>query len=88
MTATRQGRLGAATPDPGSYDERAIREAVESGMARCELMAILDGRRVTDLIPADAGETPSDYALRATGELMVRYLAQDADEIDPTAGRI
>lgn len=46
-------------------------------MARAELLEILDGRRVTELVPPQAGEPMADYAARATGELMVHYLAQE-----------
>ena len=53
-------------------------------MARRELMAILGGHRVADLIPPRVNEPSSDYAVRATGELMIRYLAQDADEPHPS----
>jgi hypothetical protein len=49
-------------------------------MERAELTALLDGRSVTDLIPPQVGETEAAYAVRATGELMVLYLARDADE--------
>ncbi|NEU12778.1 hypothetical protein G3T14_11610 [Methylobacterium sp. BTF04] len=49
-------------------------------MARTELMTILDGRAVTDLVPPHAGEATRDYAIRATGELMVLYLSRDADD--------
>ncbi|MCJ2045634.1 hypothetical protein MKK58_14000 [Methylobacterium sp. J-078] len=54
-------------------------------MARRELAATLDGRRVTDLVPPAAGEPMRDYAVRATGELMVRYLAQVGDAPAPLA---
>lgn len=67
------------------YDAQAIREAIESGMARFELTAILDGRRVTELVPPHAGEAMADYAARATGELMVLYLARDGDDAEPPA---
>jgi hypothetical protein len=53
-------------------------------MARRELLSLLDGRRVTELVPPRAGEPPSDYAVRATGELMIRYIAQDADDTAPS----
>ena len=49
-------------------------------MARAELAALLGGRPVTEVVPPQAGETAADYAVRATGELMVRYLAGDAGE--------
>lgn len=54
-------------------------------MARRELAAALDGRRVTDLVPPAAGEPMRDYAVRATGELMVHYLAQGGDDPIPPA---
>lgn len=60
-----------------AYDDRATQEAIESGMARRELMETLGGLRMTDFIPPRAGEPLADYATRATGELMVRYLVQD-----------
>ena len=49
-------------------------------MARVEIAAILAGCTVTDLIPPWSAEAIADYAERATGVLMVRYLARDADE--------
>ncbi|WP_187273692.1 hypothetical protein [Methylobacterium sp. WL8] len=52
-------------------------------MARSELMATLGGRRLTEVIPPMAGEPIPDYAARATGELMVRYLAHDDDTTPP-----
>ena len=36
---------------PHAFEAQAIQEAIESGMARFELMAILGGLRITDLIP-------------------------------------
>ncbi|MCJ2044051.1 hypothetical protein MKK58_05820 [Methylobacterium sp. J-078] len=60
-----------------AYEARAVQEAIESGMARSELTAILDGLRVTEVVPPCEDEPPEDYAARATAELMVRYLAQD-----------
>ncbi|GJD46113.1 hypothetical protein AFCDBAGC_3993 [Methylobacterium cerastii] len=54
-------------------------------MARGGLMATLGGLRLTTFIPPRAGEPIADYAARATGELMVRYLAQDADDTEPPA---
>lgn len=66
-----------------AYETQAIQEAIESGMARSELMAILDKLSVTDLIPPHAGEPLADYAVRATGELMVRYLAHNEDATVP-----
>lgn len=66
-----------------AYETQAIQEALESGMARSELMAILDELSVTDLIPPHAGEAIADYAARATGELMVRYLAHNEDDTMP-----
>jgi hypothetical protein len=57
-------------------------------MARSELMAILDGLSVTQFVPPHPGEPMADYAARATGELMVRYLAQDrVDTAPPPTGR-
>ena len=44
-----------------------------------ELAALLDGRSVTDVVPPQVGETEAAYAVRATAELMVLYLARDAD---------
>ena len=49
-------------------------------MARAELAALLGGRPVTEVVPPQAGETAADYAVRATGELMIRYLAGGVDE--------
>ena len=49
-------------------------------MARSELMATLGGQRMTDVIPPHAGEPVADYAARATGELMIRYLAHGDDD--------
>ena len=66
-----------------AYEALAIQEAVESGMARSELMATLGGLRLTELIPPHAGEPIADFVARATGELMVRYLSLDADDIVP-----
>jgi hypothetical protein len=65
------------------YETQAIQEAIESGMARRELMETLGGLRISDFIPPHAGEPVADYAARATGELMVRYLAQDQDDTVP-----
>ena len=57
-------------------------------MARSELMAILGGRRLTEVVPPHAGEPTADYAVRATGLLMVRYLAQvESDTAPPVAGQ-
>jgi len=66
-----------------TYEAQAIQEAIESGMARGELMAILDGQRLTEFIPPRSGEPIADYAARATGELMVRYLAIEEDGTVP-----
>lgn len=66
-----------------AYAAQATREAIESGMARPELIAILDGLSVTELVPPRAGESVVDYGLRATGELMVRHLARDGDVVRP-----
>ena len=66
-----------------SYEDQAILEALESGMARSELKAILGGLRLTDLIPPHAGERIADYAVRATGEPMIRYLAPDEENTPP-----
>ena len=52
-------------------------------MARSELTAILGGLRVTEFIPPHADEPLADYVARAMGELMVRYLGQDADDTGP-----
>ncbi|MDO9429229.1 MAG: hypothetical protein Q7T93_20695 [Methylobacterium sp.] len=54
-------------------------------MARSELAAILDGRPVTELVPPHAGEAGAAYAARATGELMVRYLARDEGDTGASA---
>lgn len=70
---------------PEEYAAQAIREAIESGMARSELAAILDGRPVTELVPPHAGEAGAAYAARATGELMVRYLARDEGDTGASA---
>ncbi len=37
-----------------AYAAQATREAIESGMARPELIAILDGLSVTELVPPHA----------------------------------
>jgi hypothetical protein len=66
-----------------AYETQAIQEAIESGMARSELMLILGGLCVTDLISPYAGEPLADYVARATGELMVRYLAHNEDDTVP-----
>lgn len=52
-------------------------------MARRELMETLGGLRLTEIIPPHAGEPVADYAARATGELMVRYLAKVDDNPGP-----
>ncbi|WP_156375571.1 hypothetical protein [Methylobacterium sp. Leaf125] len=49
-------------------------------MTRAELAVLLDGGSVTDVIPPHVGETAAAYAVRATGELMVLYLARDPEE--------
>lgn len=54
-------------------------------MARRELMETLGGLRMTDFIPPHAGEPVADYAARATGELMVRYVAKEDDTPMPPA---
>ncbi|GJE19548.1 hypothetical protein AIGOOFII_4299 [Methylobacterium marchantiae] len=46
-------------------------------MARCKLMATLGCLPLADVILPYAGEPIVDCAPWATGELMVRYLAQD-----------
>ncbi|TXN80277.1 hypothetical protein [Methylobacterium sp. WL8] len=62
---------------PSAYEAQAIQEAIESGMARSELLATLGGMRLPEIVPPHAGEGMADYVARATGELLVRYLALD-----------
>jgi hypothetical protein len=50
-----------------------------------ELMASLEGQKLTDLILPPAGERPADYAARDTGELMDRSLALDPEHTGPFA---
>ncbi len=52
-------------------------------MARSEIMATLGGLRLTEFIPPRSGEPIADYAARATGALMVRYLAKEGDDTVP-----
>ncbi len=70
---------------PSTYEAQAIQEAIESGMSRSELMETLGGMRLTEVVPPHAGEPPPAYAARATGVLMVRYLAHGENDAGPPA---
>jgi hypothetical protein len=68
---------------PPAYEAHAIQEAIESGISRSELMATLGGVPLTEMIPPHAGEPTAEYAARATGLLMVRYLALGENDAGP-----
>jgi hypothetical protein len=59
------------------YAVEAEREATEAGMAVHEFRTALQGEPVTTLIPPEPQETLRDYGLRATAEILVRYLTND-----------
>lgn len=59
------------------YAVEAEREATESGMAVHEFRTALRGEAITTLIPPGPRETVRAYGLRATGEILVRYLMHD-----------
>lgn len=56
------------------YALEAEREVVDSGMAADELRGVLNGEAITTLVPPRQTEDVVAYGVRATGEILVRYL--------------
>ena len=52
------------------YADRAVAEALDAGLERDDLEAVLRGRLATELVPPHPGEDPGDYADRAVSELL------------------
>jgi len=61
------------------YADRAVCEALEAGLEREDLEAVLRGRLATELVPPHPGEDPGAYADRAVSELLVLYIARYDD---------
>lgn len=95
MTGTRPieqmpaaGSATRAPADPGRtgpeadlerYADRAVAEALEAGLERDDLEAVLRGRPATELVPPHPGEDCGAYADRAVSELLVLYIARYDD---------
>lgn len=65
---------GDGSVEMAGYATEAEREATDSGMAAHELRDVLDGRPITTLVPPRPTEDVVEYGIRATGEILVRYL--------------
>ena len=50
-------------------------------MARHELVSVLKGQPITALVPPEYLESTVAYGLRATGEILVRYLIDDGQKL-------
>lgn len=68
---------GRVSIDMTRYDMEAEREAMDSGMAIHELRGVLNGEPITTLVPPMPTENVVAYGVRATGEILVRYLVDD-----------
>ena len=66
------------------YAREAEREAMESGMAIHELHGVLNGESITTLVPPHHTENVVAYGVRATGEILVRYLVDAPLNSTPT----
>jgi hypothetical protein len=72
------GRTGPEA-DLERYADRAVAEALEAGLERDDLKAVLRGRLATELVPPHPGEDCGAYADRAVSELLVLYIARYDD---------
>lgn len=74
---TRHGRKDRPEADvrAKSYAFQAIYETLESGFTSEELAGVLGSLAPTDLVPPRRDEGVPEYARRAAGEIMVRYLS-------------
>lgn len=78
LAAAGTGRT-APEADLERYADRAVAEALEAGLERDDLEAVLRGRLATDLVPPHSGEDPGSYADRAVSELLVLHIARYDD---------
>ncbi|WP_375463243.1 hypothetical protein [uncultured Methylobacterium sp.] len=70
----------AGYPDAVSadYAADAERAATEAGMALDEYEPVLKGEAIAAFVPRGDRESAAAYGLRAAGEILVRYLMEDA----------